>query len=59
MRVSVVIPPRDAAETLATLDSLLAQRHAAWEAIVVDDGSTARSAEIAPEYAAKDERIRT
>jgi hypothetical protein len=43
MRVSVVIPARDAGETLAeTLDSLLAQTHAAWEAIVVDDGSTAR-----------------
>lgn len=42
----------------ACLDSLLAQRHTAWEAVVVDDGSPDRSGEVAEEYAARDPRIR-
>ncbi|HET7584846.1 MAG TPA: glycosyltransferase [Gemmatimonadaceae bacterium] len=41
MLVSVIIPVHDTVDTLPdTLASLIAQRHALWEAIVVDDGST-------------------
>lgn len=39
------------------LDSLAAQRHRAWSAVVVDDGSPDRSGEIAEEYAKRDRRI--
>jgi hypothetical protein len=54
----VVVPAHNAAETLAdTLDSLLAQTHREWEAIVVDDGSTDRTAEVGKEYADRDPRI--
>ncbi|MFN0178291.1 MAG: glycosyltransferase [Gemmatimonadales bacterium] len=59
MKVSVVIPAFDAAETIEeTLASLLAQTHADWEAIVVDDGSRDRTAAIAEEFARRDSRIR-
>jgi glycosyltransferase involved in cell wall biosynthesis len=59
MRVSVIIPAHNAAETLgSTLESLLAQTHAAWEAIIVDDGSTDHTAAVAAEFVARDARIR-
>ena len=48
MRISVVIPCRDAADYIAsTLDSVLNQTRPADEVIVVDDGSSDGSAEIA------------
>lgn len=57
--VSVVIPCYNCAPWLgAALDSLLAQTRGDWEAIVVDDGSTDASAQVAGEYAARDGRIR-
>lgn len=60
MNVSVIIPAHNAAATLAdTLDSLLAQTLADWEAIVVDDGSIDETAAIAARYAERDARVRT
>ena len=57
--VSAVIPAYNVAAWLpACLDSLLAQDHEAIEAVVVDDGSTDSSAEIALAYAARDARVR-
>jgi Glycosyl transferase family 2 len=58
VNVSVVIPARNAAPTIAdTLESVCAQTCGAWEAIVVDDGSTDETARIAGEFAVRDPRI--
>lgn len=37
--------------------SLLAQTHTRWQAVIVDDGSTDRSGEVAEAWAARDHRI--
>lgn len=56
--VGVVVPAWGVEQWLpATLESLLAQSHTAWRAVVVDDGSPDRSGEIAEAYAARDPRI--
>jgi glycosyltransferase involved in cell wall biosynthesis len=58
-RVSVVLPAYNVAPYLAeTLDSVLAQTHAAHEIIVVDDGSPDESADIAARYGARVRLIR-
>lgn len=57
--VTVVVPARDAAGSLSdTLTSLRRQTAAAWEAIVVDDGSLDDTAAIAQNHASRDTRIR-
>ena len=57
--VSVVIPARNAAETLGdALESLVAQSEGSFEAIVVDDGSSDRTPAVAESYAARDQRFR-
>jgi glycosyltransferase involved in cell wall biosynthesis len=57
--VSVVIPAWNAARWLpATLGSLQAQTLQAWEAIVVEDGSTDDTRMVAGRIATKDPRIR-
>jgi len=57
--ISVVVPAFNRETTLSvTLDSLLAQTYTAWEAIVVDDGSSDGTAALAERYAARDSRIR-
>lgn len=59
MNVSVIIPAYNAAETIAdTLESLLAQTHSNWEAIVVDDGSNDETAEVTKNFIERDARIR-
>lgn len=58
-RFSVVVPAYQASETLAeTLDALLAQSYHSWECVVVDDGSTDATLQIASGYAERDPRIR-
>ena len=57
--VSVLIPARDEERVLAaSLSSLLASRGVGLEIIVLDDGSTDRTAEIVLEFAARDPRVR-
>ena len=56
--VSVVIPVFNGAEFLTdALESVRAQSHARWEAVVVDDGSTDQSLEVARALAQRDSRI--
>ncbi|MBM2832867.1 MAG: glycosyl transferase family 2 [Candidatus Brocadiaceae bacterium] len=58
MNVSVIIPAHNAVDTLSeTLESLLAQTHGQWEAIVVNDGSTDKTDAIVTNYSQKDSRI--
>jgi glycosyltransferase involved in cell wall biosynthesis len=58
-RVSVILPVRDEEPYLAeALESLSAQTLGEHEVIVVDDGSTDRSPEIAAEHARRDSRFR-
>jgi len=56
--VSVLIPARDAAATLpACLRSVERQRFAAWECVIVDDGSSDATLACAREFAARDRRF--
>ena len=57
--ISVIIPAYNIDKYLAeALDSVLAQIYPHFEVMIVNDGSTDRTLEIAQEYAAKDDRIR-
>lgn len=57
--ISVVVPFRNAEATLgATLDSLLAQTRADWEALLVDDASEDEGPALAAAWAAADPRFR-
>jgi glycosyltransferase involved in cell wall biosynthesis len=57
--VSVVIPAHNASATLnRTLESLLAQTFGDWEAIVVDDGSSDSTAQVANSIVSRDKRVR-
>ena len=58
--LTVVIPARNEEHTLpAQLDALLAQGWSGtWEIVVVDNGSTDRTAEVVRRYGAADPRVR-
>lgn len=57
--ISVVLPCRDAANTLGdAVESIRAQSFADWELILIDDGSTDASSELARRLADDDARIR-
>ena len=57
--VSVITPCYNGERFLAkTIESVMGQTLANWEMIIVDDGSTDRSAQIVGSYADRDARIR-
>ena len=57
--ISVIVPVYNVAQYLpACLDSILAQTFRDFELILIEDGSTDGSREIAEAYAAKDARVR-
>jgi glycosyltransferase involved in cell wall biosynthesis len=57
-RTSFVIPARDAQATLErTLDSVLAQTDADWEALLVDDGSRDETPQLIETWCARDGRF--
>jgi glycosyltransferase involved in cell wall biosynthesis len=57
--ISVIVPTYNGARFLAaTLASVRAQTRTDWEMVIVDDGSSDTTPEIASEAARKDERIR-
>lgn len=59
MKISIILPSYNTEKFLcATLESILAQTHKAWELIVVDDGSSDQTPAIARQYAGSDRRIR-
>ncbi len=57
--VSIIVPIYNTARYLpACLDSIIAQTHQNLEIILIDDGSTDHSGQIADNYAKKDSRIK-
>ena len=57
--VSVIMPAYDAAEYLNTVaDSVLRQTFADLELLIIDDGSSDRTLDVAHACAARDSRIR-
>jgi glycosyltransferase involved in cell wall biosynthesis len=58
-QISVIVPAHNAEKYLSeTIDSVLAQTFFEWELIVVNDGSSDGTGEIADRYARADARIR-
>lgn len=56
---AVIVPAYNASATLReTLDAVLDQEYAAWECIVIDDGSADSTAEIVESYCERDTRFR-
>lgn len=59
LAVSIVIPAHNAAATLgATLASVFSQSHQDWEIVIVENGSTDHTADVALGFASRDPRIR-
>lgn len=57
--VSVIMPAKNRDDTIsAAIDSVLAQSYRNFELIIIDDGSTDSTHEIAAAYAARDSRVR-
>ena len=59
-KISIIIPAYNAERFIArTLDSVLVQDVTEWECIIVDDGSTDGTRDIANKYAQLDERFKS
>lgn len=57
--VSVIVPCYNYAHFLGeTLDSVIAQTYTNWECLIIDDGSTDNTKEVADNYCKKDSRIK-
>ena len=58
-KVSIIVPLFNRQELIKeTLASLEKQQYTNWEAVIVDDGSTDQSYQVAKEWTQKDERFR-
>ena len=58
-RVSIIIPAYNYGHYLAeALESVARQTHADWECVIVDDGSTDNTREVAHHYVERDPRFR-
>ena len=56
--VSIILPIYNGEKYMRqSIDSVIAQTYTNWELLIIDDGSTDRTAEIAKEYEEKDARI--
>lgn len=56
--VSLIIPTYNRADLISeTLDSVVAQTHAHWECLIIDDGSTDATEDVVREYSRNDSRI--
>lgn len=56
--VSVIMPSYNAEKYLSeAIESVIAQTYSEWELLIIDDGSTDRSSELAEAFAAADRRI--
>jgi len=56
--VSIIVPIYNTEDYLAeAIESVLAQTHHHWELLLIDDGSTDRSAEICQKFLERDNRI--
>lgn len=59
VKVSVIVPVYNQGEFLAeALDSVLQQTYPNWECIIVNDGSTDNTEEVAKSYVNKDDRFK-
>ena len=57
--ISIIIPCFNQARFLnEALDSVYVQTHVAWEAIIINDGSTDNTEEVALEYCSRDSRFK-
>ena len=57
--VTVIVPCYNYAHFLSeTLDSVIAQTYTNWECLIIDDGSTDHTKEVAENYCKKDQRIK-
>ncbi|WP_341975734.1 glycosyltransferase [Microbacterium sp. LWO13-1.2] len=60
MKISLLSPVYNEEDHLSEMiESVLAQTHEDFELIIVDDGSTDRTADIADSYAARDRRVQS
>lgn len=59
-QISIVLPTKNGARYLiSSIESIVAQTHKDWELIIVDDGSTDESPQIAASWARRDPRVTT
>ena len=59
MIITIIIPLFNSQNVLKdTLDSVLAQTYKDWECLIIDDGSTDNSVQIAKEFQKTDKRIK-
>ena len=57
-KISVIIPVYNVEKYLSrALDSLIAQTHPDWEAVIVDDGSTDGTGDVLARFASRDPRV--